>query len=216
MKSKSLSRIEEKLEVLDESSYRYQVLETCRRFKITWMELGQALYAVHRDKLYGEWGFLSFENYCSGELGIKHATAFKLLKSYDLLETEEPAYLKKTKAGNAAEEKYPNLESVNLLRLARNNKKLDEDRYQKIRQQVLEDVKEPQEVRREVRMLTDQGETKSPQALRAERRVRFLQRLVNFLENTKLESMANRFLPPKLIDALDGLSQKVERELNRD
>ena len=216
IKTKAVSKIEKKLEALEEDSYRYQVLDTCRKFKTTWIELGQGLYGVHRDKLYGEWGFSSFESYCSQELGIKNTTALKLLKSYHFLEAEEPSYIQKTRERASSEERYPDLESVNLLRLARKNNKIDEDQYQKIRQQVLEDGREPQAVRREVRILSDRGEPKDPGAVRAEKRTQFLQRLVRFLENAKLESMASRFLPAKLIDQMDVLSQKVERELNRD
>lgn len=215
-KPKSLSRIEEKLGELDEGSFRYQVLDTCRRFKTTWIELGQSLFSAHRDKLYREWGFLSFETYCSKELGIKQQTAIKLLRSYHFLESEEPGVLEKAKSLSQGTEKYPDLESVNLLRLAKKNKNLDETGYQNIRQKVLDDAREPQDVRKELRLLSDRGEVRSPQAVRSEQRFKFLKRLVRFLEQTKLESMANRFLPPRIIDELDDISQKVERELNRD
>ena len=90
VKSKSLSKIEDRMKTIDEGSYRYQVLNVCRRFKTCWIELGQSLYAVHRDKQYQDWGYLTFEGYCGTELGVLNQTAMKLLKSYQFLETEEP------------------------------------------------------------------------------------------------------------------------------
>ena len=216
MKSKTLDRIDQKLQTLDQHSYRYRVLETCRRFKTSWIELGESLFACHRDKMYLEWGFTTFEGYCAKELGIKQVTAAKLLKSYHFLESEEPSYIEKVRGEVVPEEKHPDLESVNLLRLARNNKKFDEGQYRKIRKQVLDDAREPQDVRKEIRLLSDAGPQKKPDEVRAERRQKFLKSLFRQLENYKLEAMANKFLPPKLIDALDELSLSVEKESNRD
>ncbi len=216
MKSKSLERIEEKLQTLDETSYRYRVLETCRQFKTSWIQLGEALFACHRDKMYIEWGYSSFEIYCAKELGIKQPTAAKLLKSYHFLETEEPSYIEKVRGEVVPEEKHPDMESVNLLRLARNNKKFDEAQYRKIRKQVLDDAREPQDVRKELRMMSDQGPQKDPGDVRAERRGKFLKSFVRQLENFKLEAMGSKFLPPKLIDDLDEFIQAVEKEAGRE
>lgn len=216
MRSRSIERIEEKLQSLDENSYRYRVLDTCRRFKTSWIELGEALFACHRDKMYAEWGYASFELYCLKELGIKQATASKLLKSYHFLETEEPEYIEKVRGEVAPEQKHPDLDSVNLLRLARNNKKFDEGQYRKIRKQVLDDAREPQEVRKELRMLSDAGPQKDPEEVRSERRGKFLKSLVRQLESFKLEAMGSKFLPPRLIDLMDELSEAVEKEANRD
>lgn len=216
MKSKSLERIEEKLQTLDETSYRYRVLETCRRFKTSWIELGESLFACHRDKMYLEWGYITFEGYCAKELGIKQPTAAKLLKSYHFLETEEPTYIEKVRGEVVPEEKHPDLDSVNLLRLARNNKKFDEAQYRKIRKQVLDDAKEPQDVRKELRMMSDMGPQKKPDEVRAERRVKFLKSFIRQMENFKLEAMANKFLPPRLIDDLDGLVQAAEKDAGRE
>ncbi len=216
MKSKSLERIEEKLQSLDETSYRYKVLETCRQFKTSWIQLGESLFACHRDKMYIEWGFTTFEGYCLKELGIKQATAAKLLKSYHFLETEEPTYIEKVRGEVVPEEKHPDLDSVNLLRLARNNKKFDESQYRKIRKQVLDDAREPQDVRKEIRMLSDQGPAKDPSVVRADRRGKFLKSLIRQLESFKLEAMGSKFLPPRVIDQMDDLCQAVEKEASRD
>lgn len=216
MKSRSLERIEEKLQTLDETSYRYRVLETCRQFKTSWIQLGEALFACHRDKMYIEWGFTTFEGYCLKELGIKQTTASKLLKSYHFLETEEPEYIEKVRGEVEPAQKHPDLDSVNLLRLARNNKKFDEGQYRKIRKQVIDDAREPQEVRKELRMLSDAGPAKDPSVVRADRRGKFLKSLIRQLESFKLEAMGSKFLPPRLIDLMDELSEAVEKEAARE
>jgi linoleoyl-CoA desaturase len=86
----------------------------------------------------------------------------------------------------------------------------------KIRKQVLDDAREPQDVRKEIRLLSDRGPEKKPDEVRAERRVKFLKSLIRQLENYKLEAMANKFLPPRLIDTLDELTQAVEKEAGRE
>jgi hypothetical protein len=214
-KSKSLSRIEAKLEGLDAASLRYQVLDTCRRFKTTWIELGQLLFTVHQDKGYKDWGYLTFETYCNGELGIKRPTAQKLLRSYSFLEREEPAYLKKAKINEGPGQKIADLDAIDLLRKAKESKKIDDQGYGRIRKEVLDDGKDAGDVRQSVRMLSGTINTASPQEARSERRFRFLKSLFRTLENAKMEAMASKFLPPKMIETLDELSQSVEKELER-
>ena len=56
---------------------RQKTLETARRHKASWIELGQYLFSIQKDKLFKQWGFLSFETYCKKELDIKETTAAK-------------------------------------------------------------------------------------------------------------------------------------------
>ncbi|MBU3759573.1 MAG: hypothetical protein FGM27_06540, partial [Candidatus Omnitrophica bacterium] len=48
---------------------RQKTIETAKRHKASWIELGQYLFTIHRDKAFKSWGFLSFETYCVKELG---------------------------------------------------------------------------------------------------------------------------------------------------
>ena len=43
IKSKSLEKIEQKMQDMDENSLRYQVLQKVKNFKTSWILLGQAL-----------------------------------------------------------------------------------------------------------------------------------------------------------------------------
>ena len=85
MKTKSIDRLEEKMKGLDSESLRYHILESAKNFKSSWVNLGQGLYSVWKDKLYKEWGYSTFESFSAKELGIRKQTALKLLRSYYFL-----------------------------------------------------------------------------------------------------------------------------------
>ena len=138
MKTKSLERIEEKMGAVEEDSIRYRVLQSAKNFKTSWIELGQSLYSVWKDKSYKEWGYITFDAYTQKEVGIKKATAMKLLKSYYFLEKEEPIYLQKEHSDAQPPAAMPSYESVNLLRLAKDKNALDNDDYQRFKKDVLD------------------------------------------------------------------------------
>ena len=92
------------MEGLEPGSFRYKVLDAAKGFKSSWIDLGQYLFSVYRDKSYREWGYLTFDAYCAKEIGIRQPTAMKLLKSYSFLEREEPSFLKR----EALDERQPN------------------------------------------------------------------------------------------------------------
>src|SRR5688500_13719187 len=100
---------------LDKDILRQKTLEIAKRHKASWIEFGQYLFTVHKDKLFRDWGFLSFETYCHKELGIKQTTAVKLLRSYQFLEREVPRLVDPKLQQEEEPRKIPNYESVNLL-----------------------------------------------------------------------------------------------------
>src|SRR3989338_4514298 len=93
--------------------FRGKVLDAAKRYKASWIELGQYLYNVYRDKLYRNWDYLDFEIYCVKELHLKQSTAVKLLKSYSFLEQEKPELVRASSEGSLPKA-VPNYESVNL------------------------------------------------------------------------------------------------------
>src|SRR5487761_2441298 len=88
-KTKSIHNLEERMGHLEPESLRYQVLDAAKSFKSSWIQLGQFLFTVYKDKLYRDWAYQTFEAYCAKEIGIRQNTAIKLLKSYSFLEKEE-------------------------------------------------------------------------------------------------------------------------------
>ena len=210
MKTKSIQNLEERMEALEPGSLRYLTLDSARSFKSSWIELGQALFAIYRDKKFKEWGYLTFEAYCSKEIGIRQATGLKLLKSYSFLEREAPVFLKK-----ASEEQKPNqipsVESVNALRLAKTSERIPESDYQKLREEVLDNAQEETQVKKKIRTILQAhpakltAETKDP----VKRKQIFVKKILTQLRAAKLE-LEEISMPPSVLKQLDSLIVLLE------
>jgi len=213
MKTKSLEHIEEKMVGVEEDSIRYRVLQSAKNFKTSWVELGQALYTVWKDKAYKEWGYLTFDAYTQKEIGIKKPTAMKLLKSYYFLEKEEPAYLQKEYSETQSAASVPSYEAVNLLRLAKNKSTLDKDDYQRFKKDVFEDGKDPGQVKKDLTSLMRQREELSPDEARQKRKFAIVKRIISTLNSLKMDADAQKLLPAALVKEMSGLIHKLEAEL---
>lgn len=214
LKSRSLERIEEKMSSIPEDSIRYKILKSAKDFKTSWVDLGQALYSVWRDKSYKEWGYLTFDAYTSKEIGIKKPTAMKLLKSYFFLEKEEPLYLQKNFTESSDPSKLPTYESVNLLRLAKNKNALDKDDYAGLKESILEMGKDAREVKKDLTTLMRQREELEPEEARRKRKVAVIKRLLSALKTLKTDLETSKMLPVSTIKEVANLIHKIELELS--
>jgi len=133
-KSKAELAIENLMHQLEPGTPRFEVLESARRFKSSWVELGERLIAVNEKKLYREWGYITFEEYCAKEVRIKKPTALKLTRAYRFLEKEEPQLLAKREELRP----LPDYRSVDLLCKAQ-EEGLAEEPYRDLRKAVLEE-----------------------------------------------------------------------------
>ncbi len=208
--NRTLNRIEERMAGLEPGTIRYEALEAAKRFKNSWIDLGRLLWTVYREKKFKEWGYLSFDAYCAKEVGIRSATAKKLLQSYYFLEKEEPSVLRKLQEEPPA--KLPQADSVNMLRLLKNRQNVPADDYQQVRSYVLEKGGEAQEVRREIRSLLEELQP-DPQAARAARRTSSIRRAIGTLRSLKVEFEESKLLPVKLLAEIDALAKKLEEVL---
>jgi hypothetical protein len=134
-KSKGELVIERIMQELDPGSPRYQVLATARRFKSSWVELGEKLLQIQKSGQFREWGYESFEDYCTREIRIKKPTAQKLTLAYRYLEKDEPELLVR----QTELKPLPDYRSVELLRQAREEKSFSEDEYAGLRRAVIEE-----------------------------------------------------------------------------
>lgn len=205
-KTKSLRSIEQKMEGLDANSLRYHVLESAKNFKTSWVELGRSLYSVWKDKLYKDWGFVTFDTYTAKEIGIKKPTAIKLLKSYYFLEKEEPDYLKDAATA-------PSLESIDLLRLAKNKKDLDSRDYQDLKKSLFEAGKDVREVRKDLTSLIRQRQEFEPEEAVRKRKVATVRRFLGTLKSLKQEIEIAKLLPADIIREAAILIKKLEAEI---
>jgi|SRR3989338_1010505 len=192
---------------------RKKTLEAARQHKASWIELGQYLNAIYKDKHFKEWGFLSFEAYCMRELSIKQQTASKLIKSYSFLEKEEPRLAKPDFSEQASPKKLPDYEAVNLLRLAKENEKITPRDYAELREAVLESAREPKEVRSQVKKILEARDDKDPAEVRQTRRNGLIKRLVTMLSSARREFESENLLPGSVLREMAALAEKLEGQI---
>jgi hypothetical protein len=133
----SAARLAARIEELPESSMRRRVLEGAKRFKASWVELGGLLAQVKRESLWREWGYPSFDAYCTKELFIRRQTAEKLTLSYGFLERHEPE-LAAPRSPRAEARPAPAFEVIEVLSRAEAAGRLDASRWTELRDDVLE------------------------------------------------------------------------------
>lgn len=133
-KSKSELVIEQLMRELDPASPRYRVLAVAHQFKSSWVELGEQLSNVKKDREFQGWGYDSFDDYCSREIRIRKETAAKLTNAYRYLEQEEPALL----TAERRRQPLPDYRAIDLLRQAREDQLIPEEEYARLRDTVIE------------------------------------------------------------------------------
>lgn len=213
LKTKSLKNIEEKMQDLDENSLRYQILQSAKEFKTSWLNLGRALYSAWKDKLYKEWGYNKFEVYTSREIGIRKHTALKLLRSYYFLEKEEPQYLKSDYVESAQAAKIPGYESIDVLRLAKNKKMLDSQDYLNLKKEIFEQGKDYHEARRDLTAIIRQKEELEPEEAWQKKKMTTLKRFLSTLKSLKEEIETSKLLPLTFAKEIASLIKKIEAEI---
>jgi hypothetical protein len=92
---------------------RAHMLECARRFKASWVELGQALTEVRRSARWRDWGFESIEEYAKKELRLRPETVEKLTGSYQFLAKRAPALLDRN-----SDQNIPSYQAIDFLRRA--------------------------------------------------------------------------------------------------
>jgi hypothetical protein len=212
-KTKSVQRLEEKMESLDAGSLRYHILESAKSFKTSWIELGRSLYSVMKDKLYKEWGYSTFEIYIAKEIGIRAQTAMKLLRSYYFLEKEEPAYLQQEFSESTAAAKIPSYEAVDVLRQAKNKKELNKEDYANVRKEIFEKGRDAREVKKDLTALIRERKEDSPEEAYEKRRYSTVKRFLGVLKSLKQEMESGKLLPAPLIKEASQLIKKMEEEI---
>ena len=193
---------------------RIQTVEIAKKHKASWIQLGQHLFSIYKNKLYKEWGYQVFETYCQKELNIKEATASKLLKSYSFLEREEPRIVKPDFTEEETPRKIPDYEAVNALRLAKNNKNIPTNEFAELRNDVLNEGKEVKEVRAQVKKILETHAPKDTPELKDQKRGSILRRLIGFLNSAKTQLEEEDLVPENILKQIETLAQRLEDHLN--
>lgn len=218
IKSRSIRRLEEKIRSVEPGSLRHRALEAAKNFKASWINLGQILYSVYKDKMFKEWGYMSFEAYCKAEVGIQKNTASKLLHSYYFLEKNEPEFLRGVHAQEGTDPKaIPSFDAVNVLRLATHRKELTEEDYRDFKKSVFEDGKDGREVKREVGLrLRSLREEEDPRKARQEQRAKTLRRLMSTIRTLQKEVVFNKLVSAKTAGEIEKLLHCLESEIDEE
>lgn len=196
-----------------QESLREKTLTAAKQHKSSWIALGQYLFTIYKDKHYRDWGFTNFEGYCMKELGIRQTTAAKLLRSYNFLEKEEPRIARAHLTEDAEPAKLPNYESVNLLRLAKENQNFTPRDIAEIRESVIDEAREPKEVRAQVKKLLSEREDKDPKEVRRDRRNTMIKRVITTLQSSQRQFESENLLPGSILKKLRELADELERHL---
>jgi hypothetical protein len=193
---------------------RQTTLQAARGHKASWIQLGQCLFSIWKDKHFKSWGFLSFETYCQKELGIKDTTASKLLRSYAFIEKEEPRVAQRDFAEDEKPQRIPDCESVNILRLAKQNTNVPVEEFAELRKAVMNSEKDPKTLRAQVRKIVSETAPHDPSENDEERkRVQTLKRALASLRTLKTELQQQHSIPDYLIRQMDDLCSKLEDQI---
>lgn len=128
------------------ADFRARVQESARRFKASWVDLASHLARVKQEGLWEEWGYSTFETYCSKELRIKRTTAQKLVASYGFLARREPEVL----SDRGLQEKAPAFEVIEVLSRAEERGQLDDETYAEVRSSLWEQPVDAARMKREL------------------------------------------------------------------
>ena len=197
-----------------EDEIRDKTLQTAKSYKCSWIELGRYLQTIYKDKMYKGWGFLAFETYCKKELGMKEAMASKIIKSFAFLETEEPKLTKPEFFQKEAAQPVPDLDALNTLRLAKNNKNIPQQDFDDIRESVLEKGAGQQEIRAKVKKIIEDTQDTESLEFKKTKRNAVLRRALSSLIAVQRECAQSKLVPDYLIKQISELAVKLEDQLN--
>ena len=192
---------------------RSQIRKHSKSFKTSWVNLGQALYSVWKDKIFYVWGYDKFEYYVEQEVGLPKQLSLKLLKSYFFLEQEEPDYLKREFNEACDASKEPGYEAVNVLRLAKQRKDLLKDDYLKLKRAVFDKGKNASLVRQDLMAIIRERKAIDPEAERDKRNELAIRKLVNALNSFKMDMEVLKLISDDIVDEAKQLMTKLEKQL---
>jgi len=142
--------LEERLQELEPGSPRYELLSAALQFKSSWVRLGEMLAEVSTTQAFRDWGFDSFEAFCTDEIRIKKETAAKLVRSYGFLTETRPA-LVEAQRSEQPPPPVPDYQAVDLLSKLKDNDRIPESVYRDLNRATFAEDLGAQELRKRVR-----------------------------------------------------------------
>lgn len=193
---------------------RDQLIKFSKDFKTAWLNLGQNLYPVYKDKLFIAWGFEKFEHYTEAELGVNKETATKLLKTYFFLEQDEPDYLNKEFREERDAPQVPGVDALNVLRLARARKELNKGDYAQLKEKIFDKGDDASVVRRDLVSLMKERKAVDPDEEREKRNASAVRKLLTALRSFEKDMETLKLAPAQLMQEAKSLMKKLEEEID--
>src|SRR4051812_40257873 len=181
-------------------SLRHTCLLAAKRFKSSWAELGKLLVKVRNGGEHDQWGYPTFEAYCTQELHIRKATADKLTRSYSFLEKHEPRAVSR----EDFPERAPAFEVIEVLADAEQRGQLNADEYRAIRDTIWSPERPTSELKRDLR---ERFPRPAPPPPAADAQLR---RLAAFARKLHQELAACRRVPKAVTERAAALVDDVE------
>lgn len=135
MRTKTDDALAQALEEHADDPERAEAIRRTRRFKASWIELGEALSRLRRSDRWKAWGFESFEQYTRGELHLKPDTVEKLTGSFMFLKRRAPEVLDR----DGLRAPIPSYAAVDFLRRAEEQEGAPKEAVDAIFKRVIDD-----------------------------------------------------------------------------
>lgn len=133
---RALAALEQRYE---DDPERATMLRLTRRFKASWLELGEALSQVKRTATWQRWGYDSFDAYAKTELKLRAETVEKLTAGYVFLHKRAPEILQR----DPLDAPLPSYQAIDYLRRAEERGAEDEsipkETIADVRKRILDD-----------------------------------------------------------------------------
>lgn len=212
MQTFSQQPIEKKKHTLNAEALRMEMIGCAKDFKVSWVQLGQGLYSIWRDKTFHAWDYDKFEDYVIRELGLKKAMALKLVKTYFFVEQEEPGYLKKEFSDDKKAIAVPSYEGLDVLRQARRHGELSREDYVKLRKDIFDKGKEASLVKKDLTAILKERKQVDPDQEREMRHQASVKRFLNALKSFKKDMDSLKLIDADIAQEAEELLQKLENK----
>ncbi len=213
--TETIQEIEGKMDELDPESLRFQVLESVKKFKGNWLELGSYVNLVRKSQSFKKWDFPTFQVYCTRELKLKELTVNKLLRSYRVLQKEEPNFLSSALEEETPAAEIPDFESVDILRKALSRKQISDEDYEKMRSAVFQSEVQPRELGCQYRSLlaAAQEADVDPEEAWERNRRDAVKRMLASLRKVRSTMETTRVVRSGIVSSLKKLIEQIEEEI---
>ncbi len=199
--------ITQKIKDVAPGSLRHAVLLSAKRFKSTWVELGKLLVQVRDQAKFEEWGYESFEVYCSRELHIRKQTADKLTRSFSFLSRHETKQSLEMEDDGLVEDvprPAPAFEVVEVLADAEERGQLSANEYKSIRDSIWNPERPVSELKREIQERFPKPAAPPPSDTSQ------LRRTAQLARKLCLELRASKRVPKAVAERADALAAELE------